>query len=175
MRNKLTVYFATKLQLLADKHMQREPGIIIGGDENPYLKRWYVVPRNRLFNIYLHQIIRSDDDRALHDHPWPSLSLTLSGGVTEQYWDTKQERTRVRWFFFGDLIYRSSTFRHRLIVDDPSSPTVTMFITGPRIRNWGFWCKNYLPDKGPAHNFVPWRDFTSGANGERIGRGCGES
>ena len=26
--------------------------------------------RNKIFNIYLHQIIRSDDDRALHDHPY---------------------------------------------------------------------------------------------------------
>jgi hypothetical protein len=36
-------------------------------------------------------------------------------------------------------------------------------LTGPRIREWGFWCP-----QGWRH----WRAFTSGRNGETIGRGC---
>ncbi len=42
----------------------RKPDFIIGGPENPYLLRWYLIPQNRFFNVYLHKILRSDDDRA---------------------------------------------------------------------------------------------------------------
>ena len=44
-------------------------------------------------------------------------------------------------------------------------PFMTLFITGPKIRDWGFWC-----DKGTR--FVPWEKFTkNGVPGER-GSGC---
>jgi hypothetical protein len=35
------------------------------------------------FAARLHHILRSDHDRALHDHPWPNASFVLSGG----YWE----------------------------------------------------------------------------------------
>jgi hypothetical protein len=47
----------------------RPPDFVIGGD-SPYMLRWWIIPRNKFFNIYLHRFLRSDDDRALHDHPW---------------------------------------------------------------------------------------------------------
>jgi len=61
----------------------REPDRIIGGEEDAYMKRWFVIPRNRIFNIYLHRFLRSDDDRALHDHPWVNMSILLEGEYTE--------------------------------------------------------------------------------------------
>src|SRR4051795_4015193 len=61
----------------------REPDFYIGGKVNPYLVRWWVIPRNRFFNVYLHKFLRDDDDRALHDHPWISLSFILRGGYIE--------------------------------------------------------------------------------------------
>lgn len=42
----------------------RNPDFIIGGAD-PYMLRWWVIPRNKVFNIYLHRFLRSDDDRAL--------------------------------------------------------------------------------------------------------------
>lgn len=36
------------------------PDIIIGENGDDYLHRWYVIPRNRFFNIYLHYFLRSD-------------------------------------------------------------------------------------------------------------------
>ena len=37
-----------------------------------------------MFNLYLHEFSRSDDDRALHDHPWLfNLSVLLSGTYVE--------------------------------------------------------------------------------------------
>lgn len=61
----------------------REPDFIVGGKDAPYLRRWWVIPRNRFFNIYLHNIIRDDDDHALHDHPWHWCSIHLRGAYYE--------------------------------------------------------------------------------------------
>src|ERR1700684_1178987 len=61
------------------------PHFVIGDPKNPYMLRWYILPRNPLFNVYLHKFLRNDDDdRALHDHPWPSLSLLVKGWVVEE-------------------------------------------------------------------------------------------
>lgn len=56
---------------------------IDGGPKREYLWRWHIIPRNRWFNIYLHKFAHGDDDRALHDHPWPSASLILDGRYRE--------------------------------------------------------------------------------------------
>jgi hypothetical protein len=56
---------------------------------------------------------------------------------------------------------------------DPAGQPVeawTLFLVGPRVREWGFWC----PGDGGGERFVHWRDFTAGENGERVGKGCGE-
>ena len=59
-------------------------------------------------------------------------------------------------------ILRSAKFAHRLELIKKS--TWTIFITGPRLREWGFLCPN-----GWRH----WREFTS-ADGTNIGKGCDE-
>src|SRR5690606_8416676 len=65
--------------------LARQPDFIVGADnpEGPYLERWYLLPRNRVLNVYLHRFLRDDDDRALHDHPWAWLSLLLQGSYVE--------------------------------------------------------------------------------------------
>lgn len=139
---------------------RRAPDIQIGGSDNPYMNRWYVIPRNPLFNIYLHQFIRDDEDRALHDHPWASLSWMLKGSLYEHSTLFGRPICQGAWTF------REARFTHRLEVPNAArGKTWTLFITGPRVREWGFHCP-----KG----FVPWRDFTAGAQGETVGRGCGE-
>lgn len=45
-------------------------------------------------------------------------------------------------------------------------PCWTLFVTGPRIRNWGFHCPN---------GWVRWEAFTPPADKGSVGRGCGES
>lgn len=59
-----------------------QPHQIIPSADDPYLLRWYIIP----LNVYLHKFMRSDDDRALHDHPSDSprngvcrFPVTLSG------------------------------------------------------------------------------------------------
>lgn len=65
-------------------------------DASPYLRRWFLTPWSsddhrlkdrRLPNVYLHQILRSDDDRALHDHPWDNISIILWGGYVEHVFE----------------------------------------------------------------------------------------
>lgn len=142
----------------------RKPNLVIGGDSNPYLRRWFVIPRNRWFNIYLHNIVRSDDDRALHDHPWWNLSIILRGGYLEVI-PTPGATTKHVWRGPGSIVARRPKAAHRLVVSPYSAPVWTLFITGPRLRAWGFWC---------PRGWVHWQDFTAGPNGETVGRGCGE-
>lgn len=133
--------------------------VTIGPSSNPYLRRWWLVPRNEFANVYLHEILRSDDDRAMHDHPWGNMSFILEGGYREHTPDGVFIRRA------GYVGYREATDRHRLEVL-PGERALTLFYTGPKVRDWGFWC---------PQGFVPWQDFTAGENGELIGRGCGES
>lgn len=142
----------------------RKPDFVIGEPAKPYLLRWWVIPRNRFFNIYLHHILRDDDDRALHDHPWINLSIIVSGGYHEHTIDAGGIN-RHRWREAGDVKLRLPRAAHRLEVS--SVGAVTFFITGPRVREWGFHC----PDRGWVH----WRDFTAGERGELVGAGCGEA
>lgn len=139
----------------------RPPDFIIGGADDPYLRRWYLIPRNPVFNIYLHHFLRSDDDRALHDHPWWNLSYLLEGSYVEHSIaqggvNHRSDRKA------GDWKFRTATAAHRVELRDHAE-CWTLFITGPRLRDWGFHC--------PA-GWRPWQEFTKpNASGE-IGRGC---
>ena len=147
------------------KLFRRNPDFLIGSPDDPYMRRWWVIPRNKVFNIYLHHIRRDDDDRALHDHPWPSISFVLMGQLTE----VLENRTRVLRRFIP--YPRKSTTAHRLVVnsvrgtDDNPKNVWTLFITGPVVRKWGFHCP-----KG----WVFWKDFCAVDNKGLVGRGCGE-
>lgn len=154
----------------------REPDFVIGKPGSVYMNRWWVIPRNRWFNIYLHQILRDDDDRALHDHPWVNGSIVLKGG----YWEVVPEYrptfsfpvppTRTVWRKAGSIVLRRPTAAHRLVVGaqgmEGRGPCWSLFVTGPVVRDWGFWC---------AKGWVLHSDFTDGANSGVIGRGCGEA
>lgn len=138
-----------------------KPDLTIGSENEPYMLRWWLIPRNRYFNIYLHRILRSDDDRALHDHPWVSLSLILEGEVWEVLPIAPNEISG-RLLKAGDIVTRTATSAHRLELLN-GAPCMTLFMTGPRVREWGFHCP-----KGWRH----WREFTDPSNPGKIGRGC---
>lgn len=141
----------------------RAPDVAIGGSDDPYLRRWYLWPRNRVCNAYLHQVLRDDDPQALHDHPWPSVSILLSGRLGE-IWRAGDGRHRWREARPGVPVWRSARFAHRLVLPG-GGVAWTLFLTGPRLRDWGFWCP-----QGWRH----WREFTAPGDSGRIGRGCGE-
>lgn len=144
----------------------RSPDFIIGGHENPYLLRWWLTPRNRVFNVYLHKFRRSDDDRALHDHPWLWCSILLRGSYVE--WSKPHAgdalRAHVERFSAGSVRVHRARYAHRLVID-LDAECWTLFITGPRTREWGFHCPN---------GWVPWFKFTDPSDSGAVGKGCAQ-
>lgn len=146
----------------------REPDFVIGGHEHPYLRRHWLIPRNRFFNIYAHEFLRSDDDRALHDHAYLfNASWLLEGRYIE--WVPHKGNAQRPWpkfLYAGDWKFRWGSSPHRIELCDEGSgeiPCWTVFITGPRVREWGFYCPK---------QWIHWRKFTSADDPGAIGRGC---
>ena len=137
---------------------RRAPDFVIGGEQRPYLKRWWVIPQNRLMNVYLHQFLRSDDDRAEHDHPWANVSWLLQG----YYWEWRNDVAHLR--IAGDVVVRPSGRIHHRIQLIGGAPVWTLFVTGPKYREWGFLC----PNRGWVH----WKLFTAADDPGSIGKGC---
>jgi hypothetical protein len=149
----------------------RQPDIRIPGDLSipAYMLRWWKIMRNAYFNTYLHNVLRSDEDAALHDHPWWNFSIVLEGGYFEHTIAAGGVHTK-KWFGPGQMQFRwHGAGAHRLelqrcsVADLPISeyvkmqarnpdivdivtfnqktierPAVTIFITGPVLRRWGF-------------------------------------
>lgn len=145
------------LRRIAEK---RPPDFVIGGADKPYVRRWWIIPRNRWFNIYLHQFLRSDDDRALHDHPWGNVSLLLAGEYTEHTIAAGGVAHRAV-YKSGNLKFRRAKAAHR--VELHAGECWSLFITGPIVREWGFHC--------PA-GWRPWKEFVDQRDSGAIGRGC---
>lgn len=188
---------------------QRLPDFVIGSDApgGPYLNRWFLTPwrplqsrlramaqqhpsrANRalaraagwLPNLYLHQFLRDDDDRALHDHPSWAASFILAGAYTEHTIAAGgvHHRTNLE---AGALRFLPTRHAHRiellpwwLTADDyypppdaaphARTPCWTLFLFGPTLRNWGFHC--------PQRGWVPWQEFTAAEQPGEIGPGCG--
>lgn len=120
-----------------------EPDEIIHNNTGIYLKRWFIVREYGKYNVYLHNFFGNDDDRALHDHPWPSVSVILSGSYNEVLEDGIHKREA------GDVIFRDASVAHRIELIQ-YCPAWTLFITGEKCREWGFLC-----DEGWKH----WQDF----------------
>jgi hypothetical protein len=152
-----------RLHRIAERIMEREPDQIIGPADNPYLVRWYVSPHSRWFNIYLHRVLRSDEDRALHDHPWVNCSILIAGYYIEHTIAAGGIHER-RFRVAGDVKLRLPTAAHRLEIG--GMECWTFFLTGPNIRAWGFHC----PEAGWRH----WKDFVVDGGYGETGRGCGE-
>jgi len=136
-----------------------EPDQVIGGHDNPYLRRWILVkPTPTKPGLYVHQILRDDDPRALHDHPWDATLHIVRGAYREITADNP-----------AGVIHRAGSTRHmqaetahRLEVVE--GPVWTVCMTGPKCREWGFHFEN---------GWVHWKDFVSSEDPGAIGPGCG--
>lgn len=166
---------------------RRPPDFIIGGQTNEaYMNRWYVIPRNRFLNIYLHEFHRSDDDRALHDHPWGNVSILLEGSYMEfvpeslETWRNSEAKVKFgkdlqhnQFYFIREAggvyargprsLHRIEMYQHELDSEGKArvKPVVSLFITGPKVREWGFACP-----QGWRH----WKDFLAPGSGQATGR-----
>ena len=123
-------------------------------DKN-YMERWWVIPKNQYFNVYLHRFIGSDAD-VPHDHPWWSLSWILKGEYREHTPDGVFLRET------GSFTCRPATGLHWIEVNQP---VWTLFITGPKSRTWGFQCRE---------RWIPWNEYVEMRGPDRLVNGCGE-
>lgn len=145
--------------------LYRPPDLVIApAGHGEYLFRWYVAPHNEDANVYFHIQTASDPERPLHDHPWDCTSFILAGGY-EEIIDTEPELTDKfsgRDFNptpsisrcarkVGDVIHRPATWAHRLILPSDVPYSMSLFSTGPKVRDWGFWTKR---------GFVTWKEIT---------------
>lgn len=143
----------------------RPPDFTVWQDQKIYLRRWWVIPRNKWFNTYLHNFCHSDDDRALHDHPWPNCSILLIGSYIEHTPHGIFVRHPWRPWAFWRLPMRRATSSHRVELID-GKHVWTLFLTGPVLREWGFHCPS---------GWVHWRKFvTVKEGGNTAGIGCGD-
>lgn len=101
----------------------------LGLPECPYVIRWRI--EFPFGSMRLHHWLTSDDDRALHDHPWWFWTIVLKGG----YADKSPAGTDHLGRFSHR--YRPAQHRHTVIPDE--SGAWTLLVTGPVVRPWGFW------------------------------------
>ena len=116
-------------------------------ENEPYLERYYLFlrERNRFpFNVFLHKFLKSDPDD-VHDHPWPYATLILKGGYWEwiPHFDTVGRKIGEYQVWRGPGHFRVSKANsfHRIELD-PDITAWTLFMPGPKQRDWGFMVKN---------------------------------
>ena len=116
-------------------------------ENEPYLERYYLFLRERErfpFNVFLHKFLKSDPDD-VHDHPWPYATLILKGGYWEwiPHFDTVGRKTGEYQVWRGPGHFRVSSANsfHRIELD-PDITAWTLFMPGPKQRDWGFLVKN---------------------------------
>jgi len=101
----------------------------------PYLRRYYLV-QTRWGSVYLHEIMRSDEDRDLHDHPWNFVSLVLRRGYTEHLLGG-----HTRYCGFSRVIFHRAEDAHKVELSGTGT-TWTLVIVGRKRRDWGFVTSN---------------------------------
>lgn len=176
-----------------------------GEDKDVYLIRYYVFKSQRLGNIFIHQFLRPDRDD-VHDHPWNFCTYLVDGAYVEYKWNEAKgmlEKTqryndihcrnwgdphlqRITW---SPFIFRKATDQHKVVTANTYKPDqrrfapLTICVTGPTIREWGFIKEEYvkldqgkpgqknvkitLPSgtkdaniyRGPVRRWVPWREY----------------
>ena len=106
--------------------------------------------------VRVHEILRSDDGRDPHDHPWGYVTVILKGGYFETRYSSQGVKLDKTWHGPGSILYRPAGSWHRLDVPN-GMVTTTLFITGPKVQSWGFNVDGkkvpyyeYLEKKGDA-------------------------
>jgi hypothetical protein len=117
-------------------------------DTKLYLRRFYLTPTWRWlpFRIFLHHILLSDTDLAMHDHPASFITLPLKNSYLEFY--KRNNEIQLRVLKAGSLAFNKAEHTHRLQLIKDVWTLVIWF--KPR-RIWGF--------HDPVRGFVPWRKY----------------
>ena len=177
----------------------RKPDLIIGPRNNPQSIRWHLFVL-RGWQLSLHKWLRSDDDRALHDHKGDSISLILSRQgfvevVREYYpdgmqpplrrwpsgWDAgvRSRQADGRWFkdrkYYRRAwrpLFRKAETLHRIELID-SRPVWTLWLRWPQRRRWGYMCPQGWRDADTYNtNRQGGVDDYYSTGVSEVGRGC---
>ena len=108
-----------------------------------YLARTMWIKFHRL-GVYTHRIYRPDTARAVHDHPWPFLTVILRGGYEEEIRGRRYMRRP------GYIGWRGRGFRHRITALRGES-ALTLVIRGRNNDRWNFYNK--------AGEAMDWQDY----------------
>ena len=147
------------------ERMGRKRIVMDRQSDEPYLERYYLFLKDRdrfPFNVFLHKFLKGDLDD-VHDHPWPYATLILKGGYYEwlPQFDSKGNKIAEMCVWRGPGSFRvcRANSYHRIELD-PSVTAWTLFMPGPKKRDWGFLVNNkwiqheqYLKERyEQAHN-----------------------
>lgn len=111
---------------------------IISKEGELHFQRWRIFS-SPLFNIYVHKILKADEDAHDHTHPWSFVSIILSGGYIESgnyktWYNASIYKFCKRW----SINYKKYNDCHR-VRKLFKSPTYTLVFTGPRKPTWGYY------------------------------------
>jgi hypothetical protein len=129
------------------ERMGRKRIVMDRQSDEPYLERYYLFLKDREnfpFNVFLHKFLKGDPDD-VHDHPWPYATLILKGGYYEwlPQFDHKGDKIAEICVWRGPGHFRvcGANSYHRIELD-PNVTAWTLFMPGPKKREWGFLVKN---------------------------------
>ena len=109
---------------------------LLSDDQAVYMHRWWLKRKLSAHGnggehgLYLHAFW-NDDPAGLHNHPWPSASLLLSGQV-------RDHTNGGRWtdVCAGDVVLRPADYQHRLTLDTDTAQNgphaISLIATGSR-------------------------------------------
>jgi hypothetical protein len=149
-----------------------KPDLIIGPRHDPQTIRWHIFSW-RGWQLSLHKWLRSDSDRALHDHKADNISVILNGGYFEILFDSRYP-TRARVYterFRWPLVpyFRKAETPHRVVLPSGGVPIWSLWLRWPPRRRWGYWCVQGWVD---ADDYNSAADYYSAGISE-VGKGCG--
>jgi hypothetical protein len=128
---------------------------IVGDDGTVYMYRFWlfnpIANQKRKypfipFSIRVHGIMRADQDRHPHDHPWPARTWIMDGWYFEQRLEVRPDLIDENWTELVDVHYRripgdTATLGvrqyHRIISVAPGGAW-TLFVFGRYREQWGF-------------------------------------
>lgn len=94
-----------------------------------HFRRWAILD-TAILRVYVHQILRADEDDHLHTHPWHFISTILAGSYTERTETSQSRRTP------GSVAFRRATTPHKILT--VHKPCWTLVIAYGRRQDWGF-------------------------------------
>jgi hypothetical protein len=89
------------------------------------------------FDIYLHHILKSDQDKDMHDHPFSFKSLILSGAyqeICERHPDFS--KLEIKEYLMGDVVSHCGEDIHKISLLTDS--VWTLVFASKHYRMWGY-------------------------------------